>query len=199
MKELDPSKTNEWLYLEYDGELTSAEIAELDALAAASPEIASERQEISRLHALLQESKIEVRPEFKAEVLSALPAAGWGARHPRTWWVAALVLALLGSGAALLTGLSAAQLEPASPFVAAIAAIGDLFASSVTAGAGLIGASWRGIGLAVSEWLGGSIPNAIAFGVLVVGVNLLLLRRLRRRPRPAAAAEPARTDRSSVE
>lgn len=199
MRELDPSEANEWLNLESDGELASSEVARLDALAAASPEIAKERQELSKLHALLEESKIEVRPEFKAEVLAALPAAGWAARHPQTWWIAAMVLALLGGAAALLTGLSAAQLEPASPFVAAIAAVGDLLASSVAAGAGLIGASWRGIGLAVSEWLGGSVPNAIAFGVLVVSVNLLLVRRLRRRARPAAAVEPPQAEHSSVE
>ncbi len=189
MRELDPSEANELLFLECDGELTSREVAQLDAVAAESPAIAQERRELFRLRELLDESKIEVRPEFKAEVLEGLPAAGWGARHPRSWWVAALVLALLGSAAALLTGLSAAQLEPASPFVAAMAAVGDLFASSVAAGAGLVGASWRGVGLAVSDWLGASVPNAIAFGVLVVGVNLLLLRRLRRRARPAPATE----------
>jgi hypothetical protein len=186
MDKNDRNIITEWLYLETDGELTTAQRRELDSLADRSPETAKTRRELVRLHQLLDESKIDVRPGFQAQVMAGLPPAGWSARHPRSWWIAAAVLAVLGGAAALLTGLSAAQLEPASPFVAAMIAVGDLLTSSVAAGAGLIGASWRGVGLALGEWLTASVPNAIAFGVLVVGVNLLLLRRLRRRARARA-------------
>lgn len=189
----DPSTIDEWLYLEPDGELTSAELRQLDAAAAASPETAHTRQELARLSEILDASKIEVRPSFEAEVLASLPPAPWSARHPRSWWGAAAVLAVFGGAAALLAGMSAAQLQPVSPFLAAMAAIGDLLASSVAAGAGLIGASWRGIGLAVGDWLGESIPNAVAFGVFVVGVNLILLRLLRRRSRFEVVASESKS------
>jgi hypothetical protein len=187
MSQPDPSTIHEWFHLEPDGELTPAQVAELDRQAAASPELTRLRRDVARLHGVLAASRIEVRRDFRGEVMASLPEACWSARHPRAWGAAALALALLGGAAALLTGLGAARLEPASPFVAALRAVADLVGSSVAAGAGLIGASWRGIGLAVGHWLTASVPNAIAFAVLVVGVNLLLWRRLRRRPRPLAA------------
>jgi len=193
MKENDTKTLTEWLYLESDGELTEAQVSELDREASGSPEFAATRNEMARLHEMLESSRIDVLPDFQSRVMASLPPAGWSGRHPRTWWAAAAVLALLGGAAALLSGLSAAQLQPASPFVAAIAAVGDMLASSLEAGAGLIGASWQGIRLAVGEWLGGSIPNVIAFGVVVVGVNLLLVRRLRRRPRPEAASSGSKS------
>lgn len=189
----------ELLFLEPDGELSRAEIQRLDAAATASPEIRETRRQLARLGALLDASRIEVEADFKSELMANLPPAGWNARHPRTWWVAASVLALLGGGAALLTGLSAAQLEPASPFLAAMAAVGDMLGSSVAAGAGLIGASWRGIGLALGEWLGASLPNTIAFGVFFVGVNLLLARQLRRRLRKARPESATRSQPADVE
>ena len=183
------------LFLEPDGELSREEARRLDAAAKRSPEIAETRRQLSRLDTLLSSSRIEVEPSFKSELMANLPPAGWSARHPRTWWLAASVLVLLGGGAALLTGLSAAQLAPASPFLAAMSAVGDMIASSIAAGAGLIGASWRGIGLAVGDWLGASVPNAIAFGVFLVGVNVLLARRLRRRMRQVSAATGVSTER----
>lgn len=190
METNDQKALTEALYLEPDGALGPAEIARLEAAAASSPEVLETRRQLARLQQLLTQARIEVRPGFKAEVTASLPPAGWSARSPRSWWVAAMVLALLGGGAALLTGLSAAQLQPASPFLAAMAAVSDMLASSVAAGAGLLGASWRGIGLALGEWLGASVPNTIAFGVLLVGINLLLVRRLRRRRR--VVTEPAK-------
>jgi len=189
----------ELLFLESDGELTAAEASKLDAAIAGSSEMQEARRQLARLDTLLSEARIEVEPDFKSELMANLPPAGWSARHPRTWWLAAAVLALLGGGAALLTGLSAAQLEPASPFLTAMMAVGDMLTSSLAAGAGLIGASWRGIGLAMGEWLGASVPNAIAFAVLLVGVNLLLVRRLRRRLRNVDAEASTRSRPSDVE
>lgn len=188
----------ELLFLEPDGELSQAEVRRLDAAAAGSPEIRETRRQLARLGTLLDDSRIDVDSDFKSELMANLPPAGWSARHPRAWRLAAAALAVLGGGAALLSGLSAAQLEPSSPFLAAMSAIGDMLASSVAAGAGLLGASWRGIGLALGEWLGESLPNAIAFGVLVVGINLLLARRLRRRLRRADTEPAARSGPSDV-
>lgn len=181
---VDAKTRNEWLFLEPDGELSREQLAELDAWSAGSAEIAATRRQVERLDALLAGSKIDVRDGFQQQLMTSLPPAGWHARHPRSWWVAAMVLAVLGGSSALLMGLSAAQLEPASPFVAAMAAVGEMLTSSIAAGAGLIGASWHGIGLVFGEWLGQSMPNTVAFVVAVVGISLLLLRRLRRQPRP---------------
>ena len=183
----------ELAFLEPDGELSRAEVRRLDEASKDAPQLRETRRQLARLSALLEASRIEVEPDFKSEVLNNLPPAGWSARHPRSWWLAAAVIALLGGGAALLTGLSAAQLEPTSPFLAAISAVGDMLASSVAAGAGLLGASWKGIGLALGEWLGASVPNAIAFGVLLIGVNLLLARRLRRRLRKLGSQASTRS------
>ena len=69
MSDLDPSQVTELLYLEPDGELTRRQISQLEALAAASPEMARERRELARLHALLVESKIEVRAGFRSDVM----------------------------------------------------------------------------------------------------------------------------------
>lgn len=199
MKTNDDKTLTELLYLEPDGELSRAERQRLDEATRKSPEMRETRRQLERLDTLLAESRIEVDADFKEELMAKLPPAGWSARHPRSWWLAAGVLALLGGAAALLTGLTAAKLEPASPFLAAMSAVVDLLASSIAAGAGLIGASWRGIGLALGEWLGTSLPNTIAFGVLVIGVNVLLLRRLRRRMRQVVAPGPTGSRSSDVE
>jgi hypothetical protein len=180
MERDDLNALTQLVYLEPDGELGPADLRRLEAAAGDSEEIAETRRQLARMQQLLAESRIGVRPDFASRVMTSLPPTGWSTRSVRSWWAAAVVIALLGGSAALLTGLSAAQLEPASPFLAAMAAVGDMVGSSLAAGAGLIGASWRGIGLAMGEWLGASWPNAIAFGVLLVGVNLLLVRQLRR-------------------
>ena len=53
--------------------------------------------------------------------------------------------------------------------------------------AGLLSASWKGLGAGLQDVLGGSKWNLVAFGVLVLGVNALLFRLLRKRDRPAEA------------
>ena len=54
----------------------------------------------------------------------------------------------------------------------------DLFRSSLLAGAGLLDASWRGLGLALGRLFDGSLLNLAAFGIFVVGVDALFLRLL---------------------
>jgi hypothetical protein len=66
--------------------------------------------------------------------------------------------------------------------------------ASILAGAGLLGASWKGLGLVVDHVI--SSPASLgAFGFLVLCLNLLLISLIRRR-RPAAVAAPSgKTDR----
>ncbi len=188
----DRDALEELLYLESDGFLGEEDKSRLDEACRDNADLAHEREELRLLATKLEESRIEVREGFREELMESLPAVGWSSRHPRTWWLAASVLALLGGAAAMLTGLSAARLEPSSPFVGAMRAVADMMAASLAAGAGLVGASWQGLAMALEEWIGLSAPNAIAFGVLVVGVNWMVWRSLRRRERAVEAPTAGR-------
>jgi hypothetical protein len=186
MPEPDDNRLQELMHLEMDGRLSALERQRLAQWAAADGERQQERARLARLERLLTASRVPVPAAFKASVLERLPAAGWEARHPRSWaWPLAL-LAVLGSLGAAFAGLAAGRLEPASPVLSAMAAVGGLLAASMVAGAGLLTASWQGLGVALSGLLDGRPANWIAFAVLVLGIDLLLLRLLRRR-----AAEPA--------
>ncbi len=178
----------EMLHSEHDGELSPSERSMLSQHLASCAECQAEKRELEALLELLATSRVRVREGFREEVLESLPAAGWEARHPRRWIAALVVIAVLGTAAAALLGSSAARLQPAASLLTAAAAVFDLFHSSVLAGAGLLGASWRGLGLAFEQLLSGSVWNVVAFGVVVIGVDYLLIRLLLRHRRQAAAA-----------
>ncbi len=131
----------------------------------------------------MRRSAIAVRPDFRAAVLASLPATGWEARSPRAWRFPAAVIVLLGSlaGALLAAGSAAA---PSS--LSALLAVGGMFRAAALAGAGLLAASWKGIGLLVEEVIASPVSLG-AFGFLVLCLNLLLISLIRRR-RPAGAA-----------
>jgi hypothetical protein len=97
------------------------------------------------------------------------------------------ILLSLGCAAAVLVGLSAADLAPQGALPAALAAIADLFGSAVLAGAGLLAASWRGLGIGLADLLAGSRSALLALALGVVGLNLLLWRLLRHPARVARA------------
>ncbi len=67
----------------------------------------------------------------------------------------------------------------------------DFATSAALSGAGLLAASWRGVGMAVAAAL--DLPATVAFGIGVVAVNALLIALLRRpRRRRAALAAASR-------
>lgn len=144
------------------------------------------------LDELLAAGRVPVREGFQARVMDSLPPAGWEAarspvRSPAVWrWPVAALAALLAA-VAVLVGLSSPQVAPGGSFAGALAALGDLFATSALAGAGLLGASWQGIGLITSEALGNIPGGLLAFTVLVVCLNLLLFALVRRRSAEATA------------
>jgi hypothetical protein len=177
----------EWLELELDGRLAPAERERLAAHAAECPRCGAARRGQERLGALLQEARVAVEPGFRARVLAALPAAGWEARHPRTWRLPLAAFALLGGLAAVLLGVSSAHVEPGGSVLGAVLALGGLARAAVLAGAGLLGASWKGVGLAVSELLGSPL-NVAALGLLVLCLDLLVVSLVRRRRSAAAPA-----------
>lgn len=136
------------------------------------------------LDELLATVRVPVREGFQARVMASLPAAGWELAHRPVrsaagWrWPVAALSALLAAAAVLVAWSSPA---PGGSFSGALAALGDLFTTSALAGAGLLGASWQGIGLVTSEALGRIPGGLVAFTLLVVCLNLLLFTLVRRR------------------
>ena len=181
----------EWVQMDFDGELDAERRATLEAHLAVCPECAAERASLDRLGQVLQRERLPVRPDFRTAVLAALPAAGWEARRPRSWaWPAALVASFTAAAAVLLgTGMRSA--DGRGPVVGALAALLDLAVTSAQAGAGLLGASWRGVGLAIGDLFGGSFVRLAIFGLGVLCLNLLFFRLLRRSA-PAEAASRRR-------
>lgn len=178
--QVDHSIIREWLYLERDGALTTGQRSHLQQHLNSCGECQRERLELASLDRMLDEAKIPVSSDFTNEVMAALPAAGWEARAPRHWIAALGAVAALLLTAALLIGVSSDQLISAAP-LAAIAAVVEMFRASALAGAGMLAASWKGLGLAIQDALGGSIWNLVGFGAIVLCLNILLIRMLSRR------------------
>jgi hypothetical protein len=185
-----------WLDLEADGCLGEAERAELKAAMAVDPELRRVQQELQGLHQALASDRIEVAPGFLERVMAALPAAPWRRSSRRSWGLAAAAVAVLTLGSSLLVGLSGGATS-AGPVLGIFGAIGKMLQASVVTGAGLLGASWLGVGLALGEVLTVSPVTMVAFGVVVLGVNLLFFRLLRRRVGAAQLVENGSSDSSS--
>lgn len=178
----------ELLYLEPDGELNAGDRSRLQQHLAVCSDCQRERQELAQLNELVDRSTIPVDEEFTREVMDRLPPTGWETRSPSTWWVALAVVFGLAIASALLIGTASDEVVSAVPLAAA-SAVWELLSSSVLAGAGLMAASWKGLGIAFQEVLGRSVWNMIAFGVIVICLDLLLLRYLLRAPVAEARAE----------
>ena len=87
---------------------------------------------------------------------------------------------------AFMTGAAALVIAFASPILGSIA---DLLSTAALAGAGLLGATWRGVGLVLHDLLAGSPVTLIAFAATLVAINLLLWRMLRPRLKAPASSE----------
>lgn len=165
----------EWLQEDLDGELS---VLRRTSLRAHLEDCAGCRAAAARLHELVQmlaQDVVEVPREFRETVMVRLPAAAWEVRRPGAWVVAAALLAVLLGAAGL--GLAAGEL----PGLGAMRALGDLLAETILAGAGLAGASWRGLWLMVAELRQAAPWIPFAFGVLATGLGVLLWRLARGR------------------
>jgi hypothetical protein len=183
------AEIREWIELESDEELRSERQRELlSEHLAACESCTRERAHNRQLRAALDSARIAVRPDFATAVMAALPAAGWEARSPRTWAMPLTLFGLLGAAAAAVVGIEAARLQPSGPLASAFSALADLFGAALLTGGGLLGASWRGVGMAVREVVGDSTGSLVALGALAVGLNLIVWRLARRRA-PASARQ----------
>jgi anti-sigma factor RsiW len=180
----DHSTYRDWLNLEAEGDLGRDERARLDEHLASCPECRSEREELQALDGLLRRAAIPVRADFRGAVMSALPTAGWEARSPRAWRFTAAVILLLGSLATALM-VAGPGAGPAPSSLGALFAVGGMLRASVVAGAGLLGASWKGMGLILDRLIASPVSLG-AFGFLVLALNLFLFSLIRRR-KPARA------------
>jgi hypothetical protein len=185
-RQIDHSTYQEWLHSELDGALTTGERSQLRDHLVYCDQCKAEKEELIQLERLLADSHLPVRAEFCDEVMASLPASGWEARFPKSWIAALVAVVMLVAGAAALISSAGSGLEPAVPLAGAFVAILEMLQSSVLAGAGLLTASWKGLGLAFQELLGGSIWNLLAISALVFAVDFLLIRMLVRQGRPAA-------------
>ncbi|HEX6900481.1 MAG TPA: zf-HC2 domain-containing protein [Thermoanaerobaculia bacterium] len=189
MNRPDHSTYIEWLNLDADGLLEGEERSRLEEHLAACADCRREREELQALNGLLRRSAIDARPGFRQAVMASLPTAGWEVHSSQGWRFPAAVLVLLG---ALAAGLLIAGSAPSSAGFSTLVAVGSLFRAAVLAGAGLLAASWKGVGLVVERVI--SSPASLgAFGFLVLCLNLLLISLLRRK-RPARQAEGAPSD-----
>lgn len=188
MRQPDHTTYREWLYLEPDGELNAGERSGLQQHLAACSSCRQERQELVNLTELLEQSRIPVGDELQRRVMAGLPAAGWETRSPRTWLAALVVVLLLSVGSALLIGGASDDVMSAVP-IAAATAVWELLSSSALAGAGLLTASWKGLGIAFQDVLGRSAWNLVALGALILCLDLLLFRLLFRRRTATAESD----------
>jgi anti-sigma factor RsiW len=182
MNRPDHSTYREWLNLDADGLLAGEERTLLNEHLASCAECRHEREELAALEGLLRSSALAVRPEFKETVMASLQPAGWEARSPRTWRFPAAVFVLLGG---LAAALMVAGSSPEPSVLSALLAVGSMFQAALLAGAGLLAASWKGMGLVFQKLISSPVSLG-AFGFLVLSLNLLLISMIRRR-RPARA------------
>ena len=174
----------ESLDLDLEGELSPAHRDALETELAASPELRRERDLLTSLHAALAEDRISVRESFRDQVMASLPSTAWQAQGVRSWAAAAaLTLALAASAVLVLGGGALAGLAEGAAVGTGVALV-DFLAKTTLAGAGLLTASWRGVGFALEELIAESGLHLAGLAVLVLFVNLLFVSLLRR---PAAA------------
>lgn len=189
MNSIKDTDLHEWIDRSADGTLEPELRPRLEAALAAQPALAHEAARMVALHGMLADSRIEVRPGFTHEVVSALPPAAWERR--RAWRLPLALAAGLGVAAAVFLAFAGGGDSGA---FGTIAAIGDFFQVTLLAGAGLLGATWSGVTLAVDELFAGKRSMIVALVVGVIFLDLLFLRMLRRRSARSPAGEKDAAD-----
>jgi len=179
----------EWIDQDLEGQLASSDKELLGQLDEADQRIAAERQALASLHQMLGESRIEVRSGFSAQVMQALPKAWWE-REVATGGLARWVLPLammfaLAFGAAGVL----ASADEFGPLAGIGIALLDFIQVSILAGAGMLFATWRGLGFGLEHFMANSGLNLLALASAVGFLNLLFFSLLRRRVPVAEAGD----------
>jgi anti-sigma factor RsiW len=183
MNRPDHSIYREWVNLEADGRLPRDEQARLEQHLASCADCRSELDSLRSLEGLLVQGRVSVRESFRSDVLSALPAAGWEARAPRTWGFPVALCVLLAVISAAVVGTSPGE----SSGLGALSAVFGMFRAAALAGSGMLAATWKGFGLVFEEMLASPMSLGM-FGVFVLCLNILLVMMIRRKRAEAPAA-----------
>jgi anti-sigma factor RsiW len=173
------SDLQELLYLEIDGGLGARERRELAQHLTECRECRREKEELERLHLLLGESVVEIDDRFSRQIMERLPEAAWETRSMAGWRIAIVVFLLLAASAGILS-FGGDRLVAEVPLAGTAFALFGLFQSALLAGAGLLAASWTGLGMALDRVFEGSRMAFAAFGLLVLGLDVLFVRLLLR-------------------
>jgi len=189
MKTPDHQTLQEWLTLGFEVDLKPGERALLADHLAQCGDCRRRHEQVVALDRLLAAERIPVRPTFRQAVMASLPPAGWEARAPRAWRLPAAAVVLFGSlAAALAVSGRGAAADAGASGLAPLWAVAEMLQAAALAGAGLLNASWKGLGMVVGEIIASPVSLGM-FAFLVICLNLLLVSLLRRRrPAPAALA-----------
>lgn len=171
-----------------ESELSKTDRARLDQHLAGCSDCREHRAEIGRLDAILRSGDIAVPEGFSARVVAALPPTGWESRHPRAWRLPVAIALALFAGATFTIANSAGDASFGSALLGAVFALASLGKAAALAGAGLLGATWSGLGLALGNALD-TPGRVVTLAVFLVSLDLLLISLLRRRRQTASQAE----------
>lgn len=164
---------------ELDGQLGAAGRKRLARRLDTDAELAAERRRLMALHGLLREDRIAVRDGFQESVMASLPAPAWRPGRLPAWAVPLVMTLVLGVAAAWMLGTGSGPAE--GPAAGTGLALFDFLKVTALAGAGLVAASWRGLGLGLEELIATSGLSLAAMAILVLFLDLLFISMLRRR------------------
>ena len=185
---IDGATWRQWVDLDLEGELGVEDKARLDEIAAAESEVRAERRALESLARMIEDDRLPVRPGFTERVMAALPAAWWERHRSRAgipgWALPLAMMLALALGAALALG----SLEGASRFAGLGMMVVDFMAVTLLAGAGMLFATWRGVGFGLEQLFADSGLNLLALAIAVLFLNLLFFSMLRRQPKAAPSA-----------
>jgi predicted anti-sigma-YlaC factor YlaD len=182
----DHTTYREWLDLDLEGALPAGDGPRLAAHLADCADCRAERQHLAALHESLAAARVPVRAGFGDRVMASLPEAAWeGHAAPAARWAwAAGLVGLLAAASAALFAVSGARLAPGGSLAGALGALAEMLAMAAIAGAGLLGATWTGLGMAVGQLFARSPGTLVAVALLAICLAALTVSLLRR-PRPA--------------
>lgn len=169
-----------------DDELSDYEQRKLEQHLRGSADLRREQAQLEGVVALLDECRVPVEDGFHERVMSSLPAAGWEARNARAWRLPAALLAAL---AVVGTVLAKAAQPAAGSIAGALSAAFDLMITAALTGFGLLGATWKGLQVAVRGLGAGSPWTVVGLVIVVLVLNVVLFLALRPRPKLVPAAE----------